>query len=224
MLARRSFILVAMTLAFGACKRNPIDRLTDPVPSGAVSGSSGVYIIYDDELKTGGGLGFIPGGENQSINLAEPNPIIGHSQIRYTWNGGDIYSSTLAAQQHLFAGFSLLVTPDFTTFDSATGKNLNATTNTPYTKLKFFVRGAVSENTTLRIEGPDDGSGGITPVLQDISLTSSWQEVTMSIPSSTHFANVKVFMTVSLQYSQAPRTTNPGQGGTIFLDQIRYEQ
>jgi hypothetical protein len=64
-------LLILAFLLGAGCKHNPIERLADPNPSGArpFPATGGVYTIYDDELKTGGGLGFIPGGENQTIDL-----------------------------------------------------------------------------------------------------------------------------------------------------------
>ncbi|MFN0118558.1 MAG: hypothetical protein ACKVQC_09745 [Elusimicrobiota bacterium] len=205
-------------LGFSACKRNPVERLTNPMSESAVPQSAAIYTIYDEELKTGGGLGFIPSGDNQSINLADQtSPRRTVNAIGYTWNGNDP-----SPGNHLFAGFSLLITPNFTNLTSAMGKDLSAS---GYTKMKFFIRGALSSHTTLRIEGPDDGDGGITPSRTELTstdLTSDWRAVTLNITPS-HFNNVKVFATFSFQYAQPPRTTNAGEGGTIYIDDIQYE-
>jgi hypothetical protein len=210
-------LLILAFLLGAGCKHNPIERLADPNPSGArpFPATGGVYTIYDDELKTGGGLGFIPGGENQTIDLLSSG-----GEIRYSWNGNDVSSTTTT--EHLFAGFELLVTPNFVGFESAPGKNLSGA---GYTKLKFSIRGSLSANTTVRVEGPDDGLGGITPALVNITtLGSAWQDVTLPIPDPTHFNNVKGFMIVTFQFAQPSGTTTPGGGGTVYVDNIRYEQ
>lgn len=215
---RLPLFIAAAFLFFSACKRNPIDRLIDPSSSGAVGTVSGTYVVFDEELKTGGGLGFIPGGQNQSITLTAVDGSRGR-HIRYHWNGQSVSSTT--TPQHLFAGFELLVTPDFIDFDAATGKNLAFG---GYMNLVFSIRADLSDNTTVRVEGPDDGPGGISPVGSNVlPITSSWQEFSIAIPPS-HFNDVKGFIIVSLQYAQPSGTTSAGGGGTVYIDDIRYEQ
>ncbi len=218
MSTKNIFLTLLLLSPLGSCKKNPVDRLTNPNPDGAVPQNSGIYIIYDDELKTGGGLGLIPGGENQTIDLSDiSEPRRSSLQIRYQWNGGD------TPAQHLFAGYSFSVTPDLSTLSSATGKDLSAS---GYTKMTFFLRGELSEGNTLRIEGPSDGNSTTVPARMELGpsgVTSDWHAYTLSVPAS-FFSNVKVFATISIQYAQAPRTTNPGQGGTIYIDNIMYER
>lgn len=208
------FTLFGMT----ACKKNPVDRLTNPLPDGDVSQSSGVYVVYDDELKTGGGLAFIPGGGNQFVDLSDVSePRRTNRQARYTWTGADV------ANQHLFAGFDFLVTPDGSTLDAATAKNLSSA---GYTKMTLYVRGQLAEGNALRIEGPSSGNSSFVPARTEISasdLNNSWRQITLNVPAGD-FANVKIFAIFSIQYTQPPRTTNPGEGGTIFIDDVRYER
>ncbi|MCB4756048.1 MAG: hypothetical protein LHV69_03295 [Elusimicrobia bacterium] len=206
-------------LSVSGCRRNPIERLSDPLPDGAVPNSSGVYVIYDDELKTGGGMMFIPGGENQNINFLDQGAAPqGFANISYSWNGADVMNST--TPQHLYAGFSLIVSSSASQLDFVPGKNLSGP---GYLNLKLYVRGSLSTATRLRIEGPSDGTGLTTPARTELlSLGSSWQEVTLPVPAAD-FANVKVFVTISFQYDQPPRTTNPGNGGIVYVDYLRYE-
>jgi hypothetical protein len=35
---------------------------------------------------------------------------------------------------------------------------------------------------------------------------------------------VKIFATFVIQYAQPPRTTAPGNGGVIYIDDLRYEK
>jgi hypothetical protein len=218
---RRSIFTALMVAGGAGCDKNPVERLSNPLSDGSVPQSSGVFVIYDDELKTGGGLAFIPGGENQSIDLTDTSePRRSAHSLRYIWNGEDVFNHDTGLFQHDFAGFQLLVSPDSETFAAATPKNLSAA---GYATLSFFVRGSLSSGTRLRIEGPDDGPGGITPQRLELSaLDPNWTAVTMSIPAAD-FASVKIFLTVSFQYTQPPRTTAPGEGGTVFFDEIRYE-
>jgi len=227
---KKFFLPFILALTLVGCEKNPIDRLTNPLNDGVVPGTSGVFVIYDDEPKTGGGVAFIPGGENQNIDFSDRSgPHDGKKDLRFIWNGGDVTNSTTTETEHLFAGFMLMAIDDVTKLDSSVGRDLR----TPgYTKLTFWARGVLSENTTFRVEGPGYGTGGITPVRLDIPdvsngippLSAEWTFYSLNIPSSNDFKNVKIFVIVSLQYSQPPRTTANGGGGVIYLDDIRYSQ
>ncbi|MCG3206216.1 MAG: hypothetical protein KCHDKBKB_02949 [Elusimicrobia bacterium] len=214
---KNSLIFISL-LIVSSCKTNPIDRLTNPLPDGDVSQSSGLFIIYDDELKTEGGLAFIPGGENQTIDLSdvsEPHRTV--RQIKYAWNGGDTGS------QHLFAGFQLLITPDGTTLASTNARDLSSA---GYTQMTMYVRAQLSEGNTLRIEGPSNGDSNFVPArveLDAATLGQGWMAINLAVPAAD-FSAVKIFATFSIQYAQPPRTTNNGLGGTIFVDELRYER
>lgn len=213
----RSLIgFLATALLLTACEKNPIEKLTNPVPDGAVAPAGSPFVIYDGELKTGGGIGLIPTGDNQSIVLNDRSePRLSANSLRYSWNGQPVNG------QQAFAGFSLVITPDFSTLNSAPVKNLSAA---GYTKLTLFVRGHLSAQTKLRIEGPDSGSGHASPFLEKTSLGDDWEAVTVPITAPADFAAVRIFLTVSLQYAQPAGTTQAGEGGTVFLDKIRYEK
>lgn len=224
MIRSNRYLYLFLFLALGACKKNPVGRLVDPYPSNAVPQTSGVYFVYDDEVKTGGGAGFIPGGGNQFLTfMDQSSPRSGINQISYLWNGGDVFDPETGLTDHLFAGFSLLVSPDFTTLAVTNAKDLSGPA---YTQLKLEVRGSLTNGNVLRIEGPSNDPPTFTPVRTELSpaqLSSGWQTVTLTVPT-THFVSVKVFATFSIQYTEPPRTTVTGQGGHIYLDNIRYEQ
>jgi hypothetical protein len=202
-------------LLTAGCRKNPIERLTNPVPGGAVPQSSGVFVLYDNELKTGGGLELFPTGDNQGIDLSNHDrPVNAGTQIRYVWNGQPV------GGQQAFAGFSLIITPDDSTLSSTPAKNFSAA---GYTEISMRIRGNLSFGNTLKIEGPSDGTSTAAQPPVPPALTNEWQPFSFSIPSGD-FAHVKIFATFSIQYSQPPRTTAPGEGGVIYIDDLRYEK
>lgn len=223
---KRLTALLLLAVAVAGCKRNPVERLTNPYPDGAVPQSSGIYVIYDDELNTGGGVAFIPGGQNQSIDFRDrSSPRTSVNQVRYTWTGGPVFSDETSPPgfQQLFAGFNLLVPVTREELPTTQGKDLS---QNGYTKLKMRVRGRLALNNRLRVEGPDDGTGGDTAVMTELTaaqLSEDWQDLELAVPA-IHFSGVKIYMTVSIQYEQPPRTTQPGEGGTVYFDDIRYER
>jgi hypothetical protein len=228
-MTKKLYGLLILTGMFVGCEKNPVDRLTNPMPDGALSQTSGTYVVYDDELRTGGGLGYIPGGENQTADVSDfSSPRRTISQLRYSWNGQDVSNGSVL--QHLFAGFSLPITSFLEDVVSAQPKNLSGA---GYTKVRMQIRGTLSDRTAVRIEGPDDGAGGIVPVQVnsrrqgdvsggDFVLTNEWQQI--EVPANGQFSAVKIYLTVSFQFSQPFGTTQPGGGGEIFLDDIHYVQ
>lgn len=223
MMARRLLIGIAGLVLMTGCEKNPIERLVNPYNDASVPGVSGSFFIYDDELKTGSAVAFIPFGENQNLDVADKtSPRRSTNHLRYVWTGADTSSSTPGAFQHEFAGFSLLTSPSIETSASAPGRNLAAA---GYTSLKFWIRGSLSLGNRVRVEGPDDGDPRTPlPALVEFAADqlADWQEVTMAIPAAD-FEAMKTFMTVSIQYAQPPRTTPAGAGGTVYLDDVRYE-
>jgi hypothetical protein len=204
-------------LLLSACKKNPVDRLTNP--DGRVPRSSGIYSIFEDDLLTAGGIAFIPFSGNQSIELIDQSaPRRGRAQVRYSWNGQDVLNG--GTPQHLFAGFQFIITPDQSSLAKTPGRDLSGP---GYSKLTLYVRGNLSLHTSLRIEGPDDANESTTPARTELStLSNDWTKVTLSVPSGD-FVNVKSFITVSFQYDQPAFTTAPGEGGVVYLDGIQYE-
>jgi hypothetical protein len=210
---KRALIVSLLFFATG-CKKDPVGRIVNPLGDGAVPQVSGVYVIYSDELKTGGGLGFVPTAGNQGIDLFDQSePRRTRNQIRYLWNGQSV------GGQINFAGFSLLITPDFSTLNSTPHKDLSFG---GYTKLTMMVRGRLGDGVSLRIEGP--GSGSSTAARTDITtLSNTWQQITLSVPSAD-FSTVRIFMTLTFQYDRVPRTDVPSDGGEVYLDDIQFEQ
>ncbi len=211
-------------LSLSGCKKDTTGLLSNSLPDGVAPQSSGVFNIYKDELLTGGGAALVPGGENQSLSLEEFGAASeGRFNVGYTWNGGDVLNA--GTLQHLFAGFMFPVTAGSAGLPTARGRDLSAP---GYTKLVLSVKGALSNGTTLRIEGPSDGDTSVSPARVEsgattFSLTGQWQEITLAVPAAS-FINVKIFLTITLQYAQPPRTTVPGEGGVVYLDNIRYER
>src|ERR1041384_7964791 len=67
----------------------------NPPPSGATG-----YVIYSDDLTSGGGAFLYPSGENQALSFSDTSgPSTGQKSMRYSWNGATV------GGQPAFAGF-----------------------------------------------------------------------------------------------------------------------
>ena len=236
----------AMLLAVAGC-RNPFDRTRNASggPTGTI-GNAGTFIIFGNELQSGGGAFEYPGSEAQSLTFNDTsNPYNSYRSIRYAWTGEAV------AGQTIFAGFDLMYAISQALYNpspSVKGLNLQATAGKPnYTKVTFYARGSLSSNTVLKIEAAADGvSTDPDPCLtlstagnasDDVctiygahellgippqALSTSWQKYTITIPI-TSLANVKDFFKATFVFTPAYGAP-AGQGGAVYFDQIQYEQ
>jgi len=215
----RCWILFLAGLLVG-CEKNPSDGLVSPNQGNAVPFAGAPFIIYDDALETGGGVDFFPSAQNQQLSFTSTdNPHSGKRCMSYTWSGSDVPNG--ATTEHTFVGFDLLVSANFSTLATTPGRNLSAA---GYTKLTFWARGTLSENTTFKVEGPGTGDQStFSPIINVATLTNSWQEFTINAGPGD-FNNVKEFFKLTFLFTQPTGTTVAGQGGTIFVDDIHFEK
>jgi len=218
-------IFLALILLAAGCNRLPTERLTDPAPEGAVPDANvSTWVLFEDEARTGGGAYLFPEADNQELVIGtDETAFAGKKSIRYLWNGGPVPDPTFG-NQHAFAGFGLIVSNDGTGLPTAAPRNL---TDAGFTKITFWAKGSLSENTILRAGGPGEGTGASTLPRLDIArseLTGDWKKFTITGIPDAQWRNVKEYVLFVFVYTQPTATTNPGQGGVVFIDQIAYEK
>lgn len=234
---RLSTVATVSVLLLSSCK-SPFDRTKDASGGGAVGGfgAAGGLVVFRDELKTGGGAFEYPGGENQSLSFTDTSNPVSARSIRYYWSG---QPAQAGSTDHTFAGFDLMHTAVLADYTTTAGRDLRTA---GYTKVTFYARGSLSTNTTLKIEVADDGSQSTADPCMTLStngtddactagplsmaprqLTSSWQQFTITVPNSA-LASIKDFFKATFVFTD-PFVGNqaPGQGGTVYLDQIVYQ-
>jgi len=152
----------AMLLAVSGCK-SPFDSTRNA--SGGATGTLGTassFVVFSDELETGGGAFEYPGPDGQNLVFTDTSNPISRRSIRYSWTGRDVSnpqgSGCLPNPEHIFAGFDLMHVPDNTptlsVYNSTPGRNLS---KAGYTKATFYVRGSLSSNTILKVEAASPG-------------------------------------------------------------------
>jgi len=230
---------MALLLSTG-CK-SPFNRTQDS-SSGPAStiGASGQYPIFNNELVSGGGAFEYPEGigNNLSLNFDDHSNPVGKRSIRFSWNGQPADGSGLSATvTSIFAGVSLMHVPLFGNYTSTPGRDLRAA---GYNTVTFQARGDLHTYTSVTIEagGPNpaacitlsaDGSvdncGTLFPSEGHLTgtLTSNWQTYNLPITNAQQSAIKDLFKATFVFAYPTPGNTNPGQGGTIYLDQIFYK-
>lgn len=226
-------VFLAALLATG-CDKSPIDR-TKSMSSGGTGGfgATSSYVIFSNELLSGGGAFLYPGSEGQSLTFNDTSNPISNRSIRYHWTGEAVNGSID------FAGFDLMHTPTQSTYSSTVGRDLH---NAGYTRVSFYARGTVGSYVVAKVEVADDGNTGTAntscvtlstgtmdtntnPCGRTDQISSAWTRYTIPIASpATALLAVKDFFKVTFVYNNPnPGSTAPSQGGTIYIDQIQYE-
>jgi hypothetical protein len=235
--------LLAASCVLSSCNKSPFDRTRDASSGGATGTFTGdrSLPVFSNELKTGGGAFIYPGDENQTLSFSDTSNPVSARSIKYVWNGGNVTTPGCPSNpQHDFAGFTLIHTPTQAEYATTPGRDLSAA---GYSKVTFFARGSLSDDTVLKIEAATPSAGGGCPAPtaspcitlygenaipsnvcvgggSSAQLTSSWQQYTITGLTSSDLDSIQDFFKATYVYSGG---TAAGQGGTVYFDQIQYE-
>jgi len=211
------------------------------------------FVVFSSELVTGGGAFEYPGSQGQSLVFNDSSNPISRRSIRYSWTGELVTNLGCPAQNPAnLAGFDLQHAVNQSDYATA-GRDLRAT-GAGYTKVTFYARGSLSTYTVLKIEAASAGAVANACVPPDSPcmtlsakgnaaddscsspgyaanpyakppepLTATWQQYSIPIPNS-QLANVRDFLKATFVYTPAAYGAPTGQGGTVYFDQIQYEQ
>lgn len=195
--------------SFISCEKYPISALTQ-LPSPIDSWPYPWY-LFNDELNTKGSMEpfvwsnseFLRYGRGTLDLASRETPQSGKCCIKMTWIGANIGSIP-----DNYAGWGLMAT------ELSGGKKDLSTSG--YTDLKFYLRGNLSENCSLKIEIP---TYSISRTFTSADISSSWQEIELSIPNVSIMTAVEYYLAVAMFPTAAGQPTN---GGTIYIDNIRF--
>lgn len=224
---KKAIPVLLLGVLLAGCK-SPFERTKNDSNGGALGtfSSTGHFVVFAGELQTGGGAFLYPGGDNQVLAFNDTSNALSERSIRYTWNGQAV------ASQLVYAGFTLMHTPTQARYTTTLGRDLR---QAGYTRVTFYARGTLAANNLVKIEVADDGepltaapcislssSGTLdaTPACGTTgTLSSTWQPVSITI-SNASLASVKDFFKATIINTSG--ATIPGDGGTVFFDQIEY--
>ncbi len=201
-------LLIVFLLA--CCDETPLSYLHDSRKEGEMGKWTGSWTIYDDDLHTGGGIMLTPSDEHQSVDIyyEDKNAPRGSKVLKYSWDGQDV------AGQHIWCGIDLSVASNWRTYDLTPGKNLN---QGGYTMITFAAKVILSENTTVEFRGP------IPSAKVHYTVSCDWKRDTISLVPNG-LKNARDFFVIVFMYSQSSGNKNSGNGGTVYVDDIKYER
>ncbi|MCB4792311.1 MAG: hypothetical protein LHV68_10570 [Elusimicrobia bacterium] len=222
---QNKIILLIIFIFFTGCEKNPVKKLINPADSNAIGiwDTNGDWVIYDDEIKTGGAILFFNSLDNQVLDFnCRDNPHSGSKCLKYSWNGKDVYAyGATPGLEHDYCGFSLTASKDVNSYLTAT-RDISGGT---YTKISFWARGDLNTFVYLRLEGNNGTdtslSGTDAWMSSDLApVTSSWQKYEFNITGN--MTAIKDFVKIVLKYNEgvSPNTV-VGNGGTVFIDDIK---
>ncbi len=234
---------LGLLLILSGCNQSPFERTQDASNAGALSKfGSGSFIIFANELRSGGGAFLYPGSEGQVLSFSDTSNPIGVRSIRYFWNGQNVSNSSCHPDpEHTFAGFDLMHTALLADFNTTAGRDLR---QAGYQKVTFFARGSLSTNTIAKVEvathpgsnvcvsptapclslssnGTDDDS--TTPCGRTAQLTGDWQQYSIPVTASDLASIKDYFKSTFIFNPPSVGSTAAGQGGTVYFDQIQYQ-
>lgn len=226
-------IILLTALFLTSCERNPMERLSDPFPGGALNAWSGVFKVYDDDLITGGNVAFIPSdlappNNNMTIDfkVTAENPPEGDKCLKYTWTGLDLYWGSAVKNEHDWAGVTFIVATHWSLYNSTPSKDL---TPGGYTKITFKAFALIDSDTYVKFEGPlsmttaPPNRGGTRYLRLNSSELENWQTYTINF-NTNDFKSVKDYFKIVIEYPKGINSPLYGKGGTVFVDDIRYER
>ncbi|HVO33387.1 MAG TPA: hypothetical protein VMU17_05675 [Elusimicrobiota bacterium] len=247
LVSKTPLALACFMAALSACGKSPVNIAN----SGALgttlggapicAGGPGIFYVFCDELKTGGGSFEYPGSDYQSLSFFDASNPISHRSIRYSWTGQDVSNpNCLPNPEHTFAGFDLMHTTTLLAYPTTPGRDLRGS---GYTHASFFARGSLSTNTVLKVEVAGAGSTGacsaaVSPCL-DLSsdgslddgsgncghaaLSAAWQSYSISM-TNPDLSSIKDFFKATFIFLPPSGDLAPGQGGAAYFDVIEYQQ
>lgn len=218
---KKLIFLIMLACLFG-CDKTPANKITNPAVSNAAGAwdTNADWVLYDDEIRTGGTIMMFNSMDNQILDMScTDNPYSGSKCIKYTWNGKDVYKyEAPSGLEHDFCGFSLIASNDV---NNIVTKDISGGA---YTKISFRARGSLNAYVYLRVESNNGTSLTPTPgndAWMSNAITSNWTQYDFPITGTT-MTSLKDYVKIVLKYDEGtPSNTVTGNGGTVFIDDIR---
>lgn len=225
--------IAACTFGLLGCDHTPLDKIINPGTTTSGGAWSGTWVIYDNEVKTGGATMMFNTMEGQDLSFAcAENPHAGSHCVKFSWDGSTVVvystsSSVANTSGSSFVGFSLIAAASTGDYNNVS-KDL---TGGAYTKLSFWARGSLNSNVYLRVEANSDDpsfyrlASGQYGVWMG-TVGSSWQKYEIPLDSTRNkLSTVRDFVKIILRYDEDgnPDTANTRQGcgGTVYIDDIQ---
>jgi hypothetical protein len=208
---------VLLLITSFSCSQNPMEPFSDPTRFTGSWGSR--WVIYDDVLNTlGGDVLYYPSNPGTAVfsltNKVDGTAYSGKSYFHLSWNGQPVFWASFGGPENAFAGYSLIITSNPAYYDIVQPLNLS---KSPYTKITFWARGAMTTNNHVKFEGPNGA------VLDNVIPTTTWTKYTVVL---TDLNWVKDFFKVTIIYPPGgyPTYGPPGAGGWVDVDDVAYEE
>ncbi|MFA5976511.1 MAG: hypothetical protein WC859_10170 [Elusimicrobiota bacterium] len=215
-------------------------------------GSTPNFIIFSSELRSGGGAFEYPGGENQTLAFNDQSNPLSYRSIRYSWTGQppmigcstfhefagfdlmhtafDSTYLTTPGRDLRAAGYTRLTFYARGTLSTNTVLKIEAATpptgnTTGSGACAFPMEGSAWTGACIGLFGQNTAYLNATnPCSNGTSgtLTSDWQFFSVPIPTIA-LAAVKDFFKATFIFTDPYTPAPPGQGGTVYFDQIQYQ-
>lgn len=219
------FTGLLLVFLFLGCEKNPVKNFRSPVNDAALNAWGDEWYIYDDKLRTGGGIMYYASVDNQTFDLSNTVSPYNNSKycILYSWNGDNIYDYDSQAYETTWTGLAIISGSDWSDFDTG-ARDISAGN---YTTCSFYAKGTLGDGVTVAIGGPgsnevvfanaDEAEG------EEVPLTTDWTERSFTF-SESDIKVTKIFFSFLFSYNKSKNSNlSKGTGGSIYIDNIVYK-
>jgi hypothetical protein len=211
------FLISLIILSAAGCsKKNQLENLADPTSEHALNTWSPEWVLYDNEIKTGGGIALYTNGSAQVLDVLF-NDAGNNKAIRFSWNGDEVFDYNENRNRADFTGFGLTTSVDM--IKNIAAFNARDISGGGYNTLTFSLKGELSNYTSVIIEGPQDSNSNCdSQEFNKDTITSEWKDYSFTL-SKADLSKIKSFVNVIFAYRGNYNTK--GSGGTVYIDNIR---
>jgi hypothetical protein len=209
-------IISLMIFLVGCSKKKQLENLVDPTGEHALNTWMPEWVLYDNEVKTGGGIAKYTSDNGQSLDISYDDGD-NNKCIRYYWNGDEVYDFDKKINRVDFCGFAFSTTEDVITHTGTfSERNISGG---EYNTLSFSLKGELSDLTSVVIEGPKDSDSNYDGMeFNKDTITNDWKEYSFSLRSAD-LSKIKSFVDIVFIYKGNANTK--GSGGTVYVDNIK---
>lgn len=203
---------VLLLAVISGCDKKPMNKFVNPSSDAALGLWSGTWLIYGDNLNTGGGFSLFTSLDNCTLDYQSPDyAYSGKYSLKYAWNGGKVFDYGSGGYEGYYTGVSFIAGADYQhnyPRDISPGK---------YTKFSFWAKGTLNQGVSVTITGPDGTSAQYTG-----GSLAQWTHFNGTLANPAKLNNVTEFFSIIFGYdSKLNAGADTGSGGVIYLDDIQ---
>lgn len=225
------FLIIPLFLFVTGCEKNPVGALLYPDVNDSQDWHND-FILYYNGVKTTGPFDPFKFTDWTDVGAGDLNfdymkkSYKGSQSIKMSWTGGASSPKPSGAPQNVYVGFGM---PAQGFYEAAPGEPAYQgydISQGSYTKMVLYVTGSLKQNVQLEIKAAVDIGNGMGGNEQPAGLLlttfpddGKWHKIEVPFTNTPALTKVKTMMTLTMKLINE---SQPGNGGEIYIDNIRF--